>query len=807
MNKIFAILILIVLFIGFLSNGVGENVSREHSNFKDYYFAQEVNLDGNWYQNVQVYDMVALPPEDIEKYCITVNGLWNGFMGEENLSSPFALGRYLESLYSGETYLSDMQFVESQHNKGLIVPATILTTQGHRSFQGAELEEFACRSIDGELCYWDVDASSYWMNSNNPDFIDWCIEHGKKAIDAGADMIVLDEIQGNGFIPMYQWAFQYLDTPVPGFSNHTIDGFRANLTEMFSPLELQQLFDINDISTYDFRDRIGETMNFTYDERITVDPLIDHYITFLEVSNFQAKKRLVNELRTYASDVGKDVVIGANSFALGTNRPAGYWPKGLQFSEMLDVFVFENEYTALEDTLTPEFPRNKWLAWEKLARASTGAPAVILLSAGAFASISPMEKPLCFEKYYDNYLSILCAEAYANRGSFVNWYYRPWEKSENWNGCAETYDFVLNHRELYDSESLIDAPVAILYLYGEGMRNKTDTYLGLSQALAESNMPFEVIFDGDGYFINESLNLDKIESYDFLIIPSVIEITEMQEQIIKDYVENGGIALVFNPEEIGFEPIEGEVPYGNGSFVFMLEDIGYEYYHTYNNGLRQDIETVVKFYIESSITVENANRKIIAFPYYQSSKERVVIHLVNYDHSKLFDGINQKNDISIRIKKPDFDIGEIYVISPDFEGKTVLQTAIDDEYVEFIVPYLEIYDVIVVEKQSDDKLSVKIGNPEGGFLYVLNKKITSISSKNSIIIGKIGINAVVEDTEMKLSKLEFYIDDILMKIDRAFPYTWIWAESSFGIHTVKIISYDVNGTCCGIDTNIVWKLL
>jgi hypothetical protein len=807
MNKIFAILILIVLFIGFLSNGVGENVSREHSNFKDYYFAQEVNLDGNWYQNVQVYDMVALPPEDIEKYCITVNGLWNGFMGEENLSSPFALGRYLESLYSGETYLSDMQFVESQHNKGLIVPATILTTQGHRSFQGAELEEFACRSIDGELCYWDVDASSYWMNSNNPDFIDWCIEHGKKAIDAGADMIVLDEIQGNGFIPMYQWAFQYLDTPVPGFSNHTIDGFRANLTEMFSPLELQQLFDINDISTYDFRDRIGETMNFTYDERITVDPLIDHYITFLEVSNFQAKKRLVNELRTYASDVGKDVVIGANSFALGTNRPAGYWPKGLQFSEMLDVFVFENEYTALEDTLTPEFPRNKWLAWEKLARASTGAPAVILLSAGAFASISPMEKPLCFEKYYDNYLSILCAEAYANRGSFVNWYYRPWEKSENWNGCAETYDFVLNHRELYDSESLIDAPVAILYLYGEGMRNKTDTYLGLSQALAESNMPFEVIFDGDGYFINESLNLDKIESYDFLIIPSVIEITEMQEQIIKDYVENGGIALVFNPEEIGFEPIEGEVPYGNGSFVFMLEDIGYEYYHTYNNGLRQDIETVVKFYIESSVTVENANRKIIAFPYYQSSKERVVIHLVNYDHSKLFDGINQKNDISIRIKKPDFDIGEIYVISPDFEGKTVLQTAIDDEYVEFIVPYLEIYDVIVVEKQSDDKLSVKIGNPEGGFLYVLNKKITSISSKNSIIIGKIGINAVVEDTEMKLSKLEFYIDDILMKIDRAFPYTWIWAESSFGIHTVKIISYDVNGTCCGIDTNIVWKLL
>lgn len=745
MNKIFAVLILIALFIGFLSSGLGENVSREYSNFKNYSFAPEVNLDEKWYQNVQVYDMVALPPDDIEKYHITVNGLWNGFMGEENLSSPFALGRYLESLYSGETYLSDEQFVESQHSKGLIVPATILTTQGHRSFQGDELEEFACRSINGELCYWDVDAKSYWMNSNNPDFIDWCIEHGKKAIDAGADMIVLDEIQGNGFVPMYQLVFQYLGTPAPGFSNHTIEGFRANLTEMFSPSELQKLFNIDDISTYDLRNRIGETMNLTYDERIAVDLLIGHYITFLEVSNFQAKKRLVQELRAYASDVGKDIVIGANSFALGTNRLAGYWPKGLQFSEMLDVFVFENEYTALEDTLIPKFPRNKWLAWEKLARAATGAPAVILLSAGAFASISPIEKLLCFEKYYDNYLSILCAEAYANRGSFVNWYYRPWEKSENWNGCAETYDFVLNHRELYDSESLIDTPVAMLYLYGEGMRNKTDTYLGLSQALAESNIPFEVIFDGDGYFINESLNLDKIESYDFLIIPSVIEITEMQEQIIKDYVENGGTALVFNPEEIGFDSVDGEVPYGNGSFVFMIEDIGYEYYHTYNNGLRQDIVTVVKSYIELPVAVENANRKIIAFPYYQSPKERVVIHLVNYDHSKLFDSISQKNDISIRIKKPDFGIGEIYVISPDFEEKTLLQYIVADEYVEFTVPYLEIYDVIVIEKQSDDRSPIKIGIPEGGFLYALNKKIISIPSENSIIMGEIDINAVVED--------------------------------------------------------------
>ena len=436
--------------------------------------------------------MVALPPEDIEKYHITVNGLWNGFMGEENLSSPFALGRYLESLYSGEIYTSDEEFVESQHDKGLIVPATILTTQGHRSFQGEDLEDFACRSIDGELCYWDEGANSYWMNSNNPEFIDWCINHGKKAIDAGADLIVLDEIQGNGFVPMFQWASQYTGLPAPGFSNHTIEGFRNNLTEMFNSNELEILFDIENISYYNLRNRIAETMSLTYYDRISADPLIQYYIDYLEVSNYHAKKRLVEELRDYANNSGKDIIIGANSFALGTNRPAGYWPKGLIFSDMLDVFVFENEYTAIENVLIPDFPRSKWLAWEKLSRAATSSPAVILLSAGAFASISPKHQALCFPKYYSKYLGILCAEAFANKGSFVNWYYRPWEKSENWEDCAEIYNFVLNNVDIYDTESIIDTSLAILYIYGKGMRTKTDTYLGLAQALSESNIPYEV---------------------------------------------------------------------------------------------------------------------------------------------------------------------------------------------------------------------------------------------------------------------------------------------------------------------------
>lgn len=42
-------------------------------------YTNETNNDLNWYQKVQVYDMVALPQADANNFHITVNGLWNGF--------------------------------------------------------------------------------------------------------------------------------------------------------------------------------------------------------------------------------------------------------------------------------------------------------------------------------------------------------------------------------------------------------------------------------------------------------------------------------------------------------------------------------------------------------------------------------------------------------------------------------------------------------------------------------------------------------------------------------------------------------
>ena len=770
MKKI--LIITIIMFYILISMG---NIFSQSTSHED-------EMEEKWFHHPQVYDMIALPPEDIQKFHITVNGLWNGFFAA-NLSSPFALGRYIESLYSGRIYENDEEFVNTMHNEGLFVPATILTTQGYHSFQGDKLEEFACRSIDGKLCYWDKEADSYWMNALNDDFIEWCIEHGKKAIDAGADMIVLDEIQGSSFIPMYQWASQYIDwLDAPGFSNCTIEKFREFLIDKYSEDELQQVFGIDNISSYDLKTRIAQTMYLTYDERIKTDSLNKEYFDFLDIGNFNAKKHLIYELRKYAEENGKNIVIAANSYSLGTPRGGGYWSKGMQFADLLDFFTFENKYSSLSDDSLPELPRAKWLAWDKLAFASTGSPAVVLLGASEAAYIA-----LDTSHSYRNYLSILCAEAYANLGSFVNWYMKIWGDENNWMGCSSIYNFILENSDLYNGD--IDSSVAILYLYSEGMRNKSDSYLGLAQALAESNIPYEVIFDGDGFYINESLSIEKITPYTLVFIPNVIDITEKQKDIIFQYVEQGGRVVIFDPNALGFEHDEGELQFGNGTFIFM-HDVAYEYFHNYNDELRGRIEDTVNKYVQTPLYVENANRKIIAYPYYQPEKKRVVIHVVNYDYKKWNDKITSKEDINISIKKPNFDIKGAYIISPDYEENITVLPSYRGDYINITIPLLKIYDVIVLTENTNENISIRIIKPRD-FLYIFDQKIIPIDE--TIIIGKITIEVTAHAINGDIEKVEFYMDDKLKYTDYEMPYSYLWNEFTFGKHEIKTIAYSSDG--------------
>jgi hypothetical protein len=507
-------------------------------------------------------------------------------------------------------------------------------------------------------------------------------------------MITLDEIEGNGLVGILQYVSMFTHSDEPGFCPYCLEGFRSYLGNHYSSSELFDFFQIQNLTTYEFLPRIAATMNLTYFQRIQADPLIKEYFRFQEEGTYAAKKRLILELRNYSASQGKNIIISANSFALGTSQTGDYLIQGLQFSELLDFFSFENKYTALPDQPFPALPRTKWVAWEKLARAATDAPGVILVDSGAMGKL--WQQPLFFKKI-KNYLAVHCAEAYANQGAFVNWFVKPFDQAYRWSGCAQIYDFVLRNRDLYDASSSVDTSLAVVYLFGEGMRNNTGNFLGSCQALAESNIPFDVVFDGDGNYLNDSLALQDLAKYHLILIPSVVDITPQQETVIKTFVEGGGVAVLFDPQELGFPATEGPYPYGNGTFYFMLEDQPELYYQTYDDAYRVSLEEALAPYLEELLAIKNANRKIVGYPYVQPDEHRQVLHLINYDCGGLFDIIWPKSQIDVRMKLTLPSISSITIISPDFTGEKDIPFTITDGYVDFTVPRLRIYDVAILE--------------------------------------------------------------------------------------------------------------
>ncbi len=660
---------------------------------------QEPQSGEKWFKKVQVYSMVALGPEEAKKFHITVNGLWNGYFG--GFVSPFAFGRVQESRTSGRKYSSDREFVNAQHQESFLVPATILTSQGREDMQGSGLPDYACRSYDGAIPDFDLEAGSHFMCANRPSWINWMIRHGERAIDAGADLIVLDEIQGNGFFPKFQWISPYLKMKEPGFCHHCIEGFREYLKGKYTPSQLLSRFGIRDINSEDLASRIASVMHLPYRDRIEAEPLSEEYIDFQIQANYRAKSRLIRELKKYSRGKGKEIPISANVFALGTDRGGGYWVKGLIFSDILDFFTFENSYTAVEDREIVPFPRNKWIAWEKLARAATNSPFVVLPDTGEISAL--VKNHMSRGKTYRNYLYIHFAEAYASRGAFVFYYIYGWQDMEEWEKCARAADFILKHRALYEMEP-DRAEIAIVVLYSDALYRREFSYLGLAQALSESSIPYDVIFGGGGEFLKDRLRDESLRGYRLIFVPSARGMTRNQQVVIKNYVKNGGVAVVFDGEPFGLSG-KGAFPYGKGAFLLIPAweyqgeewDIGNLYFQGYQEPVRKTIAEIVEGILPDASVLENADRKVVAIPYYSRLQRTVVIHLLNYDHDLDTDTITPKTDLSLRLKKPGFLNGEKAIwASPDSHEVLTLETVYEEDYIKIKVPRLEVYGLVVL---------------------------------------------------------------------------------------------------------------
>lgn len=638
---------------------------------------------GEWYQKVQVYGIVPIPAEKAKAFNITVNGIWGG----SHTDDPILVAKDISPSIRVK-YKTGSEYVSAMHASGLLTSGGMIGASGNKKMleRWPELKGAISKTAWGrDAVSWIKDA--YIMSENNPLWYNLIVDFGKKSVDAGADVFMIDDIQE------FQFPFHY------GYDSYSIDGFKKYLRSNFTVTELVDMFAINDVDSLEIGQRNADTATLHYDKRVEKDPLIEVFARFHEQNNFNVKKRAIEAIRAYAKKKGKKIAIAANIYGLGSIRFDGYWSKGLIFSELVDFFAYESIYSVGgKKVLDMPLPRGKWVAWEKLSCAATKAPAVPLLAADSVKKL--------VKKKIGNFLYILTAEAYANGSAHMLYQAPAYGLGEQWKESAAAAGFILKNRQIYEAEQSVYSPVAVLYLSGEGMKTKLDTYLGISQALAESNIPFDVVFSGCGNYLKDTSTLQSLKKYKLIFIPSLLEITDRQREIIKKYVAEGGMAVIFDPGELNIREPVGDVVFGKGSFITMPnvvvkgreEDPGRAYNLTYDDMTRKAIENTVRSHVGNTVIIDASDRKVVAYPYYQPQDKRLVVHLINYDHDFSNDKIMEKKNIKVRIKKPSLysGLGKAFMLSPDFTGRVPLKTILIDGYIEFVIPQLNVYTLVLL---------------------------------------------------------------------------------------------------------------
>lgn len=102
---------------------------------------------------------------------------------------------------------------------------------------------------------------------------------------------------------------------------------------------------------------------------------------------------------------------------------------------------------------------------------------------------------------------------------------------------------------------------------------------------------------------------------------------------------------------------------------------------------------------------------------------------------------------------------------------------------------------------------LKITKPTGG-IYWRDRKLwplfnlTLFSWSTPIIFGAITIEVTADDATSGVDHVDFYIDADLQYTDEVAPYSWMWDETVFFTHTIKVEAFDEAGNSATLSQDV-----
>ena len=364
---------------------------------------------------------------------------------------------------------------------------------------------------------------------------DYLIGAGKTAIDLGANYFMLDNAS--------------LNLGTLSFDSENISAFRDYLSENYTDGELASM-GVSDVSTFDYADYLKSAEGGSYtdtdslEDNIPGDDLWYAWIEAVKGVERAFYEQWTNELRSYAlSTYTRDIYLGANR-SVGPNQWANIDKLDYAMSEtFIDTLgypyynldhVYKNARNFNKRFWSWGFPANTGefngsgdpygnlhiTELSKLFLAET-------LAAGGLHQI-----PIDWVSYYHDDASLAPLQPY--------------------------YEFARSHPELFN---LTEAgEVAVLYneaLEKADTSNYTPGYQGIMMLLADSHIPFDVVFAGDPEDRDgvDPFSTKHISQYKAIVLPNTKMLTDAQVSKLESYMTDGGTLIglgqIANQDENG----------------------------------------------------------------------------------------------------------------------------------------------------------------------------------------------------------------------------------------------------------------
>ena len=258
--------------------------------------------------------------------------------------------------------------------------------------------------------------------------------------------------------------------------------------------------------------------------------------------------------------------------------------------------------------------------------------------------------------------------------------------------------------------------------------------IGVADMLQSLHVPYDVIIFGDSQLFNDTYFINRLGTYDVVVLPGVTHLSDYQATALHGYVERGGKLLVTGcipSYDSEHEPLPGgdQNPVGAilesfpGRTIFLNDSVGMNWYGNmmslYSN--EASYESVIQRF-EDSLSVLGTRQEVIVPDLPRlvemnvlKRNETTVIHLVNYQYQLGSDSFSGLRDVELLVDPPLIgQVDDVTYFSPETEQS--LNYSYQDGYLKLEIPSLNYWGFVVFSRcptlvASLNEHSIALGAP------------------------------------------------------------------------------------------------